>query len=143
MQSRDNPGRRGEMNISKVCYGHGKCVVGEKCECDDGWSGRRCEFRTCHSGCLANGGTCDPISGSLHKVSTENSVIRHVISLIVAKTQMILMEIHAMEMVYVITKLGCTCNIDGEPDANRCKDKYGTCQDHICEGKCNALRTEI
>ena len=127
----------GEMNISKVCYGHGKCVVGEKCECDDGWSGRRCEFRTCHSGCLANGGTCDPISGLCTKCPARKFGDKACNFTYCGKD----VNDNDGNTCYgngvCNNKTGmCTCNIDGEPDANRCKDKYGTCQDHICEGKC-------
>ena len=119
----------GDINISKVCFGHGKCVIdqatsSQHCECDDGWLGSFCTIKTCYTGCVANGGKCDPFTGLCINCPAKKYGDKACNFTYCGENSTDTDKNTCYGNGVCNNKTGiCTCDIDGEPDGNHCKDK--------------------
>lgn len=139
----------GERVESNVCSNHGVCRVSvdptnpdhtlSSCDCDEGYEGPLCSKKICDYRCAANGGTCDFGTGLCKNCPANrfgSEACQHLYCGRNAGDRLGNKCYNNGACSNVTGK--CTCFVDGEVDANRCKDKPNTaCSASTCSfGKC-------
>ena len=94
------------------------------CKCDDGWAGSFCTIKICHTGCVANGGTCDPSLGLCKNCPAKKFGDKACNFTYCGENSNDTDGNTCYGNGVCNNKTGiCTCDIDGEPDGKNCKDK--------------------